>query len=65
MLIFGPRIFGGVLIVRRPKDFLGVDSCLYLIIPVPLPPLPISLGTELILKISHLTRNTVWTLKKP
>ena len=58
---------GGGVIVRSPNNFFGgggIDFCLNLTIPVP-PPLPISLVAELILKISHLTRNTVRTLKKP
>ena len=57
---------GGGVIVRSPNNFFGggVDFCVNLTISVP-PPLPISLGAELILKISHLTRNTVRTLKKP
>ena len=71
-LIFGSRIYifffggGGRLLSEALTIFFGggVDFCLNLTIPVP-PPLPISLGAELILKISHLTRNTVRTLKKP
>ena len=57
---------GGGFFVRSSNNFFwgGVDFCVNLTISVP-PPLPISLGAELILKISHLTRNTVRTLKKP
>ena len=64
--IFFFFFLGGGVFFRSPNDFFW-GGLIFVLTWQSLyhPTLPISLGAELILKISHLTRNTVRTLKKP